>query len=271
VGIASLGWEHLEKSHPPESIGRNAAYKLTDHLSGVKCRRGSFRCVLGPKVVGMLAHEALGHLSEADFFCTGAFDGMEGKRVAPDEVSMIDSPRMKGGFGNIEVDDEGVLPRRVTLIDKGILGDQMTNRQWAGRLGTKPTGNARAESYRKPPIIRMRNTYFVRGDMSTEELLENVKDGYYCGDVRGGQAESDSSFQIGIQECYEVKNGELHRPVRDLSISGIAVKTLRLIDGVGKDFGFESSYCGKYDQAMATSDGGPHASLKKGAVVFGGA
>ena len=271
IGIVAEDWDYLNKTSPPEELSRSVAGKLTDHLNGVKCSRGSFDCVLGPRVVGMLAHEALGHLSEADLFCSGAFSGLGGRRVAPDGVTMVDSPRMKGGFGNIEVDDEGVLPRKVLLIDDGHLGDQLTDRQWAARLGVKPTGNARAESYRKAPIIRMRNTYFERGDMTTEELVENVKNGYYCGDVRGGQAESNSSFQMGIQRCYEVRNGRLGRPVRDFSVSGIALRSLRLIDGVGKDFGFESSYCGKYDQSVATSDGGPHMSLKKGAVVFGGA
>ena len=271
VGTVMEGWEYLNKTYPSDDLSGSVAGKLTDHLNGVKCSRGSFSCVLGPRVVGMLAHEALGHLSEADLFCSGAFNGLGGERVAPDGVTMVDSPRMKGGFGNIEVDDEGVVPKKVVLIDDGILGDQLTNRQWAARLGLKPTGNARAESYRKVPMIRMRNTYFERGDMTTEELVENVRNGYYCGDVRGGQAESNSSFQVGIQRCYEIRNGRLGRPVRDLSISGIALKSLRLIDGVGKDFGFESSYCGKYDQSMATSDGGPHMSLKKGAVIFGGA
>jgi predicted Zn-dependent protease len=271
IGIASAGWNRIEKAYHHGSVSDRVAAKMTDHLGGTRCRRGSFNCVLGPRVVGMLAHEALGHLSEADLFCTGAFKGLEGKRIAPDEVTMVDSPRLKGGFGNIDIDDEGVVPKKVVLIDEGVLGDQMNNRQWASRLGVKPTGNARAESYRKPPIIRMRNTYFERGDMTTDELIENVRSGYYCGDVRGGQAESNSSFQIGIQQCYEIVKGELGRPVRDLSISGIALRSLRLIDGVGMDFDIESSYCGKYDQAMATSDGGPHISLRKGAVVFGGA
>lgn len=270
IGETSVDWRRLERTHPAESVSQAVASKMKDHLNGVRCRRGTFSCVLGPRVVGMLAHEALGHLSEADLFCTGAFNGLEGKRVAPDAVTMIDSPTLRGGFGNMKVDDEGVIPRKAVLIDGGLLGEQLTDRQWAARLGTKPTGNARAESYRKPPIIRMRNTYFERGDMSTEELVRSVRNGYYCGDVRGGQAESNSSFQIGIQQCYEIRNGEIGQPVRDLSISGIAVRSLRLISGVGKDFGFESSYCGKYDQSMATSDGGPHLALKKGAVVFGG-
>jgi TldD protein len=271
IGVVMTGWEFLEDAEPSSHIHERLLVKIKGQLNGVSCLRGSHPCVLGPRVVGMLAHEALGLLSEADLFCTGAFKDMEGKKIAPDSVTMLDSPSMSGGFGNIEVDDEGVAPRDVVLIDEGHLGEQMLNREWAARLGREPTGNARAESYRKPPIIRMRNTYFAPGDRTVDELVESIREGYYCGDVRGGQAESNSSFQIGIQDCYEIRNGEIGRPVKDLAISGIAIRSLSLIDGVGKDFGYESSYCGKFDQSMATSDGGPHMSLKNGAIVFGGA
>ena len=265
------GWDYLLKNDPPEDVASRLSRKIINQLEGASCRRGSFPCVLGPKVVGMLAHEALGHLSEADLFTAGAFNGMEGEKVAPEHVTMVDIPKMAGGFGNIEVDDEGVVPRKVVLIDDGILKDQLMDREWAFRMGRRPTGNARAESFRKPPIIRMRNTLFERGDHDVEELLESVGNGYYLGDVRGGQAESDSSFQVGIQECYEVVKGDIGRPVRDFAISGIAVNSLKYIEGVGNDFGYESSYCGKYDQSMATTDGGPSMSIAKGGIIFGGA
>ncbi len=270
VGTVTSGWEFFTRKNPEESVADRLVRKAKLQMDGVPCKRGTHPCVLSPRVAGMLAHEALGHLSEADYFSSGAFDGLQGKRVAPESVTMVDSPWMKDGFGNIEVDDEGVLPKTVTMIDKGILREQMTNREWAVRLGTGPTGNARAENYRVPPVIRMRNTYFKKGDRSFEELLEGKKSGYYCVDIRGGQAESNSSFQVGIQECYEIVKGELGRSVRSLAISGLATRSLALIDGIGDDFGFESSYCGKVYQSMATSDGGPHMSVKKGAIVFGG-
>ena len=270
VARASTGWELFEDTEPKERISERLVRKLRGQLDGVACKRGSFHCVLGPRVVGMLAHEALGHLSEADYFASGAFAGKEGKLIAPEDVSMVDSPKVKDGFGNIDLDDEGVAPVKVTLIEHGRLKDKMTNREWAARLGCRPTGSARAETYRVPPIIRMRNTYFEKGDQSLEELLEGVKSGYYCGDVRGGQAEANSSFQVAIQDCYEVKHGEIGKPVRNLAISGIALDSLRLIDGLGKDFGMESSYCGKSDQYMATSDGGPHMRFLKGGIIFGG-
>jgi TldD protein len=271
VGTVSAGWEFFSRVETAEATSARLVRKARLQMDGVPCRRGTHPCVISPRVAGMLAHEALGHLSEADLFAAGAFNGLAGRRIAPESVTMVDSPRVDGGFGNIVVDDEGVVPKPVTLIDGGILGSQMTNREWAARLGVAPTGNARAENYRVPPVIRMRNTYFERGDMTLEELLEGTKSGYYCVDVRGGQAESNSSFQVGIQECYEVVRGELGRSVRSLAISGLATKSLRMIDGVGKDFGLESSYCGKFSQSMPTSDGGPHIGIRKGGIVFGGA
>lgn len=270
VGTVTAGWEFLAEEEPGASIVDRLTRRARLQIDGVSCKSGTHPCVVSPRVAGMLAHEALGHLSEADLFSTGAFKGLEGSRIAPEFVSMVDSPSIENGFGNILVDDEGVRPRTVTIIDRGLLKEQMTNREWAARLDVDPTGNARAESYRFPPIIRMRNTWFARGEMSFDELLEGKKFGYYCADVRGGQAESNSSFQVGIQECYEIVKGELGRPVRSLAVSGVALKSLMLIDGMGRDFDFESSYCGKSTQSMPTSDGGPHMSIKKGGIVFGG-
>jgi len=270
VGYVGIGWDELLKKQPPEEVARRLMTKVRCQLDGVPCKGGSHPCVLGPRVAGMLAHEALGHLSEADYFTSGAFNGLAGRRIAPEFVTMIDSPRIKDGFGTIYVDDEGVLPRDAVLIDHGILSEQLTNREWAAKLGTKPTGSARAESFRVPPMIRMRNTYFSRGDMDIDELLSGKKFGYYCGDVRGGESEANSSFQVGIQDCYEIRDGEIGRPVRDSAISGVALQALKMVDGLGNDFGLESSYCGKKGQNMESSDGGPHIGFLKGAILFGG-
>ena len=86
----------------------------------------------------------------------------------------------------------------------------------------------------------------VKGYASHEkELFENIDFGYYCTDLRGGQAKTDSQFQVGIQEAYEIVNGEVGSPVKDMSISGIAVDSLKLISGVGRHLDFEEGRCGK--------------------------
>jgi len=52
-----------------------------------------------------------------------------------------------------------------------VLTGLLTNREYAEKTGLSPTGNARAESYLHPPIIRMRNTFFERGSHSEERDL----------------------------------------------------------------------------------------------------
>jgi TldD protein len=102
---------------------------------------------------------------------------------------------------------------------------------------------------------------------SFEELLEDVKFGYYFKSFRGGQANLDGTFQVGIQEAYEIVNGELGEPVRDASISGNTLETLLKVDAVGKDFELSAGRCGK-GQTAFIGDGGPH--IRVSEVVVGG-
>jgi len=109
----------------------------------------------------------------------------------------------------------------------------MHNRETAHQFNAKPTGNARAEDFRVEPIIRMRNTFIEPKDYSFEELVEDIKFGYYLKSLRGGQANLDGTFQVGIQEAYEIDNGELGEPVRNASISGNTLETRSIDRGLG--------------------------------------
>ena len=104
-------------------------------------------------------------------------------------------------------------------------------------------------------------------DHSFEELIEGVKQGFYFKSFRGGQANLDGTFQVGIQEGYEIVNGEIGAPVRDASISGNTLETLHKVDAVGKDFILDPGRCGK-GQTAFICDGGPHIRVKE--VVVGG-
>ena len=97
--------------------------------------------------------------------------------------------------------------------------------------------------------------------------MEGVKTGYYFKSFRGGQASIDGTFQVGIQEGYEIVKGEIGSPVRNASISGNTLETLHKVNGVGKDFSLNPGRCGK-GQIAFVCDGGPHMRLSE--VVVGG-
>ncbi|NPA75580.1 MAG: TldD/PmbA family protein [Euryarchaeota archaeon] len=265
-GSVDEGWETFEH-FTPESLAENLVRKLKNQMHGVPVKRGEYPIVAGPIVVGIIAHEALGHLAEADLTMNTPFSEKIGEQIAPEFVNMSDRI-VERGFGNAKYDHEGVPVRDVHIIENGVLKEIMLNREYAKKWDMEPNGHARAESYSNPPIIRMRNTVFEPGEHSFEELIEDIKFGYYLVDFRGGQAELNSSFQVGVQEGYVIENGELGAPIKDTSISGIAIEVLKNIDALGKDFDIEYGICGKGQNAFVSS-GGPHMKIKKSITIGG--
>ncbi len=266
--IGSTSGYEVFDTETPEKIGTMIAKRVVEQLKAKTPKGGSFPAVIGPNVVGVFIHEAMGHLAEADLTLSGSalFDKL-GKQIASDLVTVYDDGTIEGAFGSFKYDDEGVRTHKTPLIEKGTLTGLMHDRETAHKLDMKPTGNARAEDFRSEPIIRMRNTYLATGDSSFEELIEGIDFGYYLKSFRGGQANLDGTFQVGIQEAYEIVKGRVGEPVRSASISGNTLETLHRVEAVGRDFELWPGRCGK-GQTAFICDGGPH--ILVGEVTIGG-
>ena len=264
---STFGYEIFDVE-TPEVVGERVAKRAVEQLKAKPPKGGTFPVVLGPNVVGVFVHEAFGHLAEADLTLSGSvLLGKLGKKIASDIVTFYDDGTIKGAFGSLKYDDEGVPAQKTLLVKDGVVVGLMHNRETAQKFNAKPTGNARAEDFRVEPIIRMRNTYLEPRDHSFEELIEGIKFGYYFKSFRGGQANLDGTFQVGIQEAYEIVKGEVGEPVRNASISGNTLETLLKVDAVGKDFELWPGRCGK-GQTAFVCDGGPHIRVKE--VLVGG-
>ncbi len=264
---STAGYEVFD-TETPEKVGTMVAKRVVEQLKAKTPKGGSFPAVIGPNVVGVFMHEAMGHLAEADLTLSGSvlYNKLE-QQIASDTVTVYDDGTIEGAFGSFKYDDEGVRTQKTPLIENGILTGLMHNRETAQKLNMEPTGNARAEDFRFEPIIRMRNTYLVAGDSSFEELVEDIDFGYYLKSFRGGQANLDGTFQVGIQEAYEIVEGRLGDAVRSVSISGNTLETLCRVEAVGRDFELWPGRCGK-GQIAFICDGGPH--IRVGEVIIGG-
>jgi TldD protein len=264
---STAGYEIFDE-YPPEIIGKKVAKRAITQLDAKPAKGGKFPVVLGPNVVGVFVHEAFGHLAEADLALSGGvLSNRLGKRIGSDVVTLYDDGTIKDAFGSFKYDDEGVPSQKTLLVKNGIVKGLMHNRETAKKFNMKPTGNSRSESFRVEPIIRMRNTYLAPRDHSYEELIEDINSGYYMKSFRGGQANIDGTFQVGVQEAYEIVNGEIGDPVRNVSLSGNTLETLLKINAVGNDFELWPGRCGK-GQTAFVCDGGPHIKIKE--VIVGG-
>ncbi len=280
------GWEWIEEENVVERI-------LEDNISLVKAARNAIEkdinqidVVVSGEVAGIMAHENVGHPSEADRILgrEGAqagesfyIDLLENERLGEikmgsEQVTIIDDPTQKGNSGFYLYDDECVKARPRYLIKNGMLNELFLNREYASRYNTQSNAAARAVAYTREPIIRMANTYFAPGDFTFEELIDDVKQGIYMKSFTEWNID-DRRFQskyVGL-EVYLIENGEvtdtmIRRPVLELTTYGI----LGSVDGVSKDFSSPHGYCGKGEpqQAAPVWLGGPHVRLKN--IKLGG-
>lgn len=240
-------------------------------LNGKAPPSGTMPVIADPGLVGVFAHEAVGHASEGDLVSTGnsCFEGRLGEEIGNSAITIKDDATLPGLFGSYVYDDEGVRTRPKVLIKNGVLHDFILNRESAARLGLEPNGGARAESYHSRPIVRMSNTLIEAGDSSFAEMLKGIKTGVYVKGSRGGQVNtSQGFFQFNAQEAYLIENGEITRPLRDVSLSGRTLDILKKIDLVGRDLEMgHAGLCGK-GQWVTVDDGGPHIRISE--CVVGG-
>ena len=234
---------------------------LLNKVDGVYAIAGEKEVILDAELAGILAHEAIGHTTEADLVMGGSVAGdYMGQQVASSLVSLID-------FANnvndvicpvpVYVDDEGTKSEDVTIIENGVLKNFMHNKDSARHFESTPTGNARAFAFSDEPLIRMRNTAIMPGESKLEEMIASVEDGYYLMKPGNGQADSTSEFMFAVNQGYEIKNGKLGKALMDTTISGVAFDMLKTVDMVSDDMTWVSSgMCGK-KQPMPVGMGGP--------------
>jgi len=93
-----------------------------------------------------------------------------------------DNGAASGLRGTLPFDDEGTPTQDTALIKDGILVGRLHSRETAAAMGERPTGNARAISFRHP-ADRAHDQHVHRGRPaggSFEDLIGDVKLGVYA-------------------------------------------------------------------------------------------
>lgn len=251
-----------------EEFGRNIGQKAVRLLDAKPAPSGRFPVIADNELTGVLIHEALGHAVEGDLILQNdsVLKGMLGKQIASDIVNIFDDATIKDGFGYYPYDVEGVKTKPNQLVKDGKLISLLNSRETATEFDMKSSGNARSIIADKP-IVRMSNTYLQPGDNTFEELLEDIPNGIYLKGSRGGQVDTGKGiFQFNAAEGYLIENGELKTPLRDVSLSGNILETLKNIDAIGNDFKLSVGFCGKDGQTAPVGDGGPHTRISNALV-----
>ena len=245
---------------------------------------GEVTVVTDPHFNALLAHEIVGHPSEADralkmeaayagrsWLLRSLADNELGRAVASELMSACSDPGLEA-YGHYRYDHEGTAGQRVMHIERGVFSGFLNSRATASALQTAPNGSARASEARYVPLIRMSNTFFMPGESDPKRIIAEVDRGYYvCGHRIPSIAESRENFRISARRVHEIENGRLGRLYRAGSVIADSKRFFMNVDAVGNDLRLLAiPNCGKGQpmQVKRMSNGGP--TMRSRAYLAGG-
>jgi TldD protein len=281
-GLESIGQRRGWRSvHDFTERFRAAAQRAVDLLDAPRVKGGTYPVILDNELAGVFVHEAFGHLSEADF----VYENPQarammtlGRGFGKPVLNVGDNGAAPGLRGTLPYDDEGTPTQDTPLIREGVLVGRLHSRETAAKLGERPTGNARALSFRHAPIVRMTNTYIAPGPktVSFQDLIADVKLGVYACGAFGGQTMLEN-FSFTAAWGHMIRDGQVAELVKDVVLAGNLFQTLDRIDHIAGDFTWNEmgGGCGKGGQfPLPVTEGAPHVRVEEALVggdVPGGA
>ncbi|OLC74729.1 MAG: hypothetical protein AUH78_10795 [Gemmatimonadetes bacterium 13_1_40CM_4_69_8] len=273
-GLESIGLRRGWHSVQGKAAGfRAVAERAVRLLDAPTVRGGTYPVVLDPELAGVFIHEAFGHLSEADFVYENpqAREMMTlGRRFGKPVLNVGDNGAASGLRGTLPFDDEGTPTQDTALIREGILVGRLHSRETAAAMSERPTGNARAISFRHPPIVRMTNTYIGNGRGTFADLIRDIKLGVYACGAFGGQTMLEN-FSFTAAYGHMIRDGQVTELVKDVVLAGNLFQTLDRIDHIAGDFRWNQmgGGCGKGGQyPLPVTEGAPHVRIE--AALIGG-
>jgi PmbA protein len=166
--------------------------------------------------------------------------GREGTPVASPLVTVVDDPLIPRGPGSRPYDGEGLPSRKNLVVDRGILRTYLFDTYSARKLGRISNGCA-GRGVGGGPHVTTSNFVLQPGERKPDELLRETGRGLYVTEMMGfGFNAVTGDFSRGASG-FLIENGQLGRPVTEITISANFDALLKDIDAVCDDLDLRTS------------------------------
>lgn len=278
------GWEFVDHAgidQDAASVGVDVLRKL--HAASVT--PGPRTVILAPSNLWLTIHESIGHPTELD-----RSRGLEANYAGTSFIKPDDAGRLMlgsdlvdvradrtqpGGLATTGWDDDGVPAQRWAMVDRGrFVGWQTTRDQVGWTTDSRSRGCSYTSAFDKVPFQRMPNISLQphASGYATEDLINATDDGILI-TGRGSWSidQQRYNFQFSGQMFWEIKNGRVVRPLRDVGYQANTVDFWKSCDMVGgpgtyRLFGTFSDGKGEPGQSNAVSHGCPPARFRVNVV-----
>ncbi len=225
----------------PESVAIKAAQRAVRLLGAQKVKSQKCAIVLDPTMAaGFIASIASAANGDAVFKKSSFLSSKLGQQIAPAHVTIIDDGLKPRGLSTSPFDGEGVPTQKTSIVERGVLKAFLYDSFTARKAKTKSTGNA-SRGYRGLPAIGVNNLVLEPGTKSPEEIIKEISNGFYITAMLGHGANTvTGEYSRGANGLW-IENGELTRPVQEVTVAGNLNDMLMQLDAIGNDLTFHGS------------------------------
>ncbi len=211
---------HASDLESPEKVGRTAGERAVARLNPRKVETTKVPIVYDKRVSSSLIGHLAGAISgSAVARKTSFLKDKRGERLFREGIRVIDDPLRKRGQRSRPFDGEGVAGQRLALIDDGVLMTWLLDSATARELGLATTGHA-SRGVSSAPAPGATNLYLEAGAMSPDELMADIKDGFYITSLIGmGVNQVTGDYSRGASGFW-IENGKPTYPVSEVTIAG---------------------------------------------------
>lgn len=208
----------------PEILGKNAAGRALKKIGQKKIESGIYEMLVENRAGARLLYMFYEPLSARALQQKSSFlEGMLGKQIASDKLTVIDDPLIRGGLGSRIFDDEGLKSQKKIIVEKGILKNFNVDNYYGKKIGMEP--NSASPS----------NVLFEYGTRPLEEMIKDQKRAILVNGFIGGNSNSTTGdFSLGIVG-FLIENGEIVKPINEMNISGNAKEFWKNLTEIGND------------------------------------
>ncbi len=211
---------HFSDLRNPVEIGQEAAEKTLRRLGPRKAKTCQVPIIFDPRVSRTL----LGHLSgaingQAVARGTSFLKDRMGDQVFSEGISVIDNPHILRGPASKPFDGEGCRNGALNIIENGILNSWTLDSASARQLGLSTNGRA-SRGTSGPPSPSSTNLYLAAGDLSPDELMSDIKSGFYITDLIGMGVNGITGDYSRGAGGFWIEDGKITYPVNEVTIAG---------------------------------------------------
>jgi PmbA protein len=220
---------HGADLEPPEKVGRSAGERTVERLNPRKVDTKRAPVVFDRRVAGSLVGHLAGAINgSAVARKTSFLKDQLGERLFRSGIDVIDDPRRRRGLRSRPFDAEGVVTRRLAVVEDGVLKSWFLDSATGRELGFATTGHAQ-RGVSSTPSPGPSNLHLSAGADTPEALLADIAEGFYVTDLIGmGVNQVTGDYSRGASGFW-IENGRRSYPVSEVTIAGNLVEMFRTL------------------------------------------